>query len=267
LLGTKAARDLNAHDLAAVIAEWRRHGYAKGTLYQMRGVLRRAVRYFEHQCGTQPGTSDLIERVAVPPIRTVTATDEERHKLLTAAPDYLRLFTLLCADLGMRKTTALRFQLDTYDKTAKQITFTTKGGVQQTLPVTRELADFFASLPEWLPTAEPLIAMLRLPHVRRGLWQRHGQGKQPYHYVQKEWNTLKRVAGVRMELRIHDLRRSGAEGIYRVTKDVRAVQAFLGHQSVATTARYLGQVVSADQLREPIAAAAALKDKARKQQE
>jgi integrase len=83
-------------------------------------------------------------------------------------------------------------------------------------------------------------------------------------YLYRQWHRLIKLAGVREILRPHDFRRSAAEAVYAVTKDVRIAQALLGHQSIATTASYLGNRTTAADLAPVLAAAAKQRDELEK---
>jgi hypothetical protein len=107
----------------------------------------------------------------------------------------------------------------------------TKGSVQQTLPVTQEIGLMIQHLPPNSPKDLPIVAIL--------------SGRtQPIRWVSSQFQRLKKLAGVRPELRIHDLRRAAAETAWTVTKDLRAVQALLGHRKLSTTDHYLHNRVS-----------------------
>jgi integrase len=195
------------------------------------------------------GAADLCEavpRYRQPPARLITATPEERETLLAHSTEAMRFFLLLCADLGLRHTTAARLTLAAYRPELDAISFVTKGGVHQTLPLTDELRPYFARLRKAkADTTKPIINVLRA-HLPR-----HEQpADQPN--MREQWRKLKAKCGIRKELRVHDLRRTAAEAIYTVTHDVRAVQAFLGHKSPVTTARYLADRTTLDDLRQAV---------------
>ena len=59
------------------------------------------------------------------------------------------------------------------------------------------------------------------------------------HTLAQQWKRLRKKAGVSQELWFHDLRRTSAVALYALTKDLTAVEAFLGHASLASTCGYL----------------------------
>ena len=83
------------------------------------------------------------------------------------------------------------------------------------------------------------------------LLRKHRPGNQPGPAPRftKQWKALKKRAGIRAELRIHDLRRTLAEDVWNATHDLRAVQAQLGHRSPTTTARYLADRITLQDLK------------------
>lgn len=194
--------------------------------------LRRFILWCEQVAGAQPTLHQQVPKFRQPAPRPVVATDEERELLLAAAPPALRFFLLLCSELGLRHRTAARISRSNFDPLTRSLTFLTKGNVQQTLPLTDELIAIIASLPPLADPHAPVVNLLRSTN-------RTGKQPGPSPRFTKQWAALKRRCGVRAELRIHDLRRTVAEDTWAATKDIRAVQAVLGHSSPTTTARYL----------------------------
>jgi integrase len=68
-------------------------------------------------------------------------------------------------------------------------------------------------------------------------WLNPNTGK-PYTTVKRSWATLKRLAKVNPDIRIHDLRHTMAVNIILTTGSVKAAQQLLGHRSLKTTMRY-----------------------------
>lgn len=198
------------------------------------------MRWLERIAGAPPTLSDAVPRVHQPQPRTTIATDVDRRTLLAAATPALRFFLLLCADLGLRHRTAARISLSNYNPHLRALSFTTKGNVRQTLPVTTEIADIIEGLPKNSDRYAPIVNLLRP-------W-RPGHIPGPSPRFTKQWKTLKRKTNTRPELRIHDLRRTLAEDVWTATHDIRAVQAQLGHRSPTTTARYLADRIGLQDL-------------------
>ena len=132
------------------------------------------------------------------------------------------------------------------------MSFYTKGNVHQTLPVTPEIAAAFAALPAGANPNTPVVNILRagnLPGNRPG----------PRPRFTKQWKALKQRTGIRPELRVHDLRRTVAEDVWQATHDLRAVQHQLGHRSITTTAKYLAQNLTAEELNQTLIKVAQLR--------
>jgi integrase len=205
-------------------------------VHQYVKTLRAFLLWNERFANGQRGLRESIRRTFLPLPRTIFATDEERQRLLTLARPGMRFFILLCADLGLRHKTALSITPSHYNPTDKALTFVTKGGVQQTMPVTPEIALTLEFLPL---TASKQLSVVSILNRR----------DTPTPYLCQQWTALKKAAGVRPELHIHDLRRAAAEAAWTTTKDLRSVQAILGHSSIATTSRYLHNRTQPDKLR------------------
>lgn len=168
--------------------------------------------------------------------RNVTATDEEKAKILSAAPPHVLLWMLLCSDLAIRSGTAARLTPDNYDRKSRTLRFTTKLGEKLTLPVTNEIAALFATCDH--DRAESYVRQLQ----RR--WQPKGSpplqdGADPVSTLGRTYRILLRSLGITRKLTPHDFRRTTAVKLYSQTHDARDVQSLLGHRSLASTIWYL----------------------------
>lgn len=138
----------------------------------------------------------------------------------------MKCWLLLCSDLALRSSTAARIAPEHYSEKDRTITFETKFGTKQTLPVTRELQAIFATVGGEKP-AQPYVAQLsRLGRIT----SRH---------LRIEFQRLRKEAGIARRIVPHDLRRTTAVRTLDVTGDLRTVQALLGHRELATTLYYL----------------------------
>ncbi len=235
-LGTKATADLTPNDVAAVLAAWQ--SKAQHTRWNYTKAL---ARFLRHIKAPEEITSE-VPKVRQPSPRLVIATDAEREGLLAAATPRLRFFLLLCADLGLRHRTATRIALSNYDSATRSLSFTTKGNAHQTLPATREIADTIEALiRDGADTDKPIVTLLRPP-------KQPGHPPGPNPRFAKAFDKLKTQLRIRRELHIHDLRRTAAEDVWEATKDLRLVQAQLGHRSPITTVRYLANRINLKEL-------------------
>jgi integrase len=67
------------------------------------------------------------------------------------------------------------------------------------------------------------------------------------HELRKELRELRAKLGIDKRIILHDLRRTAAVELYRRTRDIRVVQAFLGHRSLQSTIWYLdNEIVQID---------------------
>lgn len=221
---------------------WKQSSFAQHTRSTYSKCLCRFVRWLERVAGAPATVSDAVPRIHQPQPRTTIATDEERRQILEAASPALRFFLLLCADLGLRHRTAASISISNYNPDLRALSFYTKGHVHQTLPVTAQIAGAIEALPRDADRLAPIVNLLRgknRPGTRPGQKPR----------FTKQWKALKKRAGIRPDLRIHDLRRTLAEDVWNATHDLRAVQAQLGHRSPTTTARYLADRITLQDLK------------------
>lgn len=235
-LGSKDTADLTQKDVATILATWQTK--SQHTRWNYTKALSRFLRHIK----APEEVISEIPKVRQPSPRLVIATDDEREGLLAAATPRLRFFLLLCADLGLRHRTATRITLSNYDRVSRSISFTTKGNAHQTLPATREIADTIETLIRaGRDPHTPIVTLLR-PKVQPG----HPPGPNPR--FAKAFDKLKTQLRIRRELHIHDLRRTAAEDVWEATKDLRLVQAQLGHRSPITTVRYLANRINLKEL-------------------
>jgi len=181
-----------------------------------------------------PRLDHLVEKYPGLRPRNVTATDEERADLIAAAPPYLRLWISLCADLAIRSTTAALLGPENYNPARRELRFRTKCGERLTLPVTEAVR----VLIDQCQMSDPM------PFVHQ-LWLReHHYGPRPKVLLdagslRHKFLELRRSIGITRKLTLHDLRRTTAVAMYRYTRNIRSVQALLGHRNMQSTIWYL----------------------------
>jgi len=167
--------------------------------------------------------------------RPNTATDEQIRKLLSAAPAHLKLFILLCWQCALRFSEAMSITPRFYDIDRKCFSVVVKGDKRRNLPAPPEVAAMIESTLQGDPD-DSCIAILRGRHTLKGPAMRIA------------WRRLCQRCEVH-DINPHDLRRTTATRLYEATKDIRAVQDYLGHSALVSTLRYLAPLKE-EQLRE-----------------
>jgi len=148
----------------------------------------------------------------------------------------MRLFILLCSDLGIRSGTAVSIAPQHYDQAENTIRFTTKKAARVALPVTDQLKAIFDTCD--LTNPLPFLTQVRFKTRARSARQLENSEISATR-MRKEFKALKDSLGIERKFIPHDLRRSSAVKLYKLTHDLRAVQAFLGHSSLQSTIWYL----------------------------
>lgn len=196
----------------------------------MRWLLRRLV---DH--GAAGELVSTVLSVNHPRPRNITSTGDERERILAAAPPHLLCWLLLCSDLAIRSGTAARLCPEDYDSQRRELIFTTKYQARQRMPVTAALA---AMLGTCKLSGVPFVA--QLPRAAGGHRQPlHSLGRMGVDSLRKLFCNLRKKLGIRRKLTAHDLRRTTAMRVYDATRDVRLVQALLGHGDMNSTIWYL----------------------------
>jgi integrase len=182
-----------------------------------------------------PSLAAEVVTVARPRPRNITARDTERQQILAAAPPHLRCWLMLCSDLAIRSGTAARLTPESYDAARRELTFTTKYQARQRLPVTAELAELLDRCHE---PGVPFVA--QLPRAKATHRQPlHALGHMDAASLRKLFGNLRKKLGITRKLTAHDLRRTTATRVYDATRDIRLVQAILGHGDLGSTIWYL----------------------------
>jgi integrase len=149
----------------------------------------------------------------------------------------VRCWLLLCSDLAIRSGTAARLSPDNYDRERKVLTFTTKYGAAQTLPVTHELS---LLLDQAIISGRPFVAQL----PRRQVSATRAQTTMGTRALYGQFHKILKRCKITRAIRPHDLRRTTVRRVYRESRDLLLAQALLGHSSLNSTLWYLqGEIV------------------------
>lgn len=160
-----------------------------------------------------------------PKPRSIAPTPDELRRLKSVAQPWERAWIILQAECGLRISEAFAAAEANHNRDDRTITIVAKGGKPRVIPTTDELEALFAIAPE-ADASTPLIDRLRGKPIKpQGRWD--------------HWKKFLARAGVREELNPHDLRRSAALRLYEQSRDLRAVQRMLGHDSLTSTLQYL----------------------------
>jgi integrase len=217
-----------------VTTAWERR-YCHVTRVNRHGALRRILRWLWEEHGA-PKLDTYVPRLTGTRPRNVTADRASIDRILTAARPDMRLWLLLCSDLGIRSGTALRLAPDNYNQRAGTLSFTTKKAAALTLPVTADVAEYLDSCD--LTSPQPFVTQLRVRAVgNMGRPRRNREVNS--HNMRQEYATLRRSLGITKRITPHDLRRTTAVAVYKHTRDLHIVQSFLGHRNMQATIWYL----------------------------
>jgi integrase len=148
----------------------------------------------------------------------------------------MRLWILLCSDLAIRSGTAAGLGGKHYDHETRTLRFTTKCGARMALPVTAEIEQAIARCD--LHSTVPFVRQLWTPgrqRGRRGVTKAIDTGETPRMTLRR----LLKQAGITRRITAHDMRRATAVAVLDHTKDIREVQAVLGHTNLKSTLHYL----------------------------
>jgi integrase/recombinase XerD len=205
--------------------------YAPSTTWQYVCYLRMLA----HAIGDAAGLQNLhrqIPRVKMPRPRTEILRPAEVSALFAHADPWMRVFLTLCTALGLRHSEALDVRPAGFNAEKHTVSFLAKGGDRQSMPTTEEVEALFTNAPPGHDVMTPLVEIYKGAAVNRNsTWW--------------AWHKLKKKAGVRDNITPHDLRRTLAVTGYELTHDLRFVWQILRHRDLATTARYLEHVDTA----------------------
>jgi integrase len=222
--GSKRPCDLAAHDVPRIAGGFRH--LADSTRYERHSELRHVLRLLAEEYGAKGGLHRHVPRVQPPAPRNVTVTQGQRDMIMNAAGVGMRCWLLFCSDLAIRSGTAVKLSPSNYNAEAQTISFRTKCGAGQTLPVTEELRELLECATECEPLT-PYVQFFR---------KRHGAGVVT---LRTAFKKMLKDLGLKKHIVPHDLRRTTAVRTLEVTQDLRLVQALLGHKKMNSTFHYL----------------------------
>lgn len=226
-----------------VISDWQKRKLSQATIATRRKYIRQILRWLEAE-GAPRNIEQTLTKVRQPRPRAVIASPEEIERLILAARPWMRVWLAITAGHGLRFAEARRLCAANFNASNGTITYRTKGESTNSLPANEDLKRFFRVAPPCDDPNKPLIEIY-FDQERPSIIAEKSDVGRPIgevlqrDYIYKCWFKLKKLAGVNMELRPHDLRRTLAVRTYDLTHDLRTVQQLLGHSNMQTTTTYL----------------------------
>lgn len=168
-----------------------------------------------------------------PKERVRSLTDAEQAALLEALRDDLKPFIAFAIGTGARLSTIIRLRWSDVDLASGRATLAeVKGGGSHSIPLTPELVALIANQPKVGPYVFTYVCQQSRGKRRKG---------ERYPLTPTGWRRAWAAALAAAEIedfRFHDLRHTAATQLLRATGNIKLVQRLLGHQNIATTARY-----------------------------
>jgi integrase len=230
-----------AQDGNAIVLAWKEK-YARNTVHHLRALLANLLRTL---ClfGAPETAARLLMRAPGYQPRQTIFTHDEIAAVMAAAPPWLSFLIHVCYTLALRSGDAVNLCPANYDRATKTIrNLKTKGNRALTLPVTDpaliEVLERIGPEDSTVPYAQ-LIREITPKNPNGGNHRPDWRETFCAETAQNAWNTARRKAAIRPELRMHDLRRTRATELYVKTLDIILCQKILGHASVSTTAFYI----------------------------
>jgi integrase len=236
--------DLTDPDLISAYVAMRRAGVSDASVNRevelLRRVVRRAATVWKRQTGPMPDWSQLLLAEPAGRIRELGAAEEAelfkhlRHDL--HAPVRFAIMT------GLRLSAILSLTWHQVDWDAGRIMVRLKsrqpGGRPHVLPITRPMRALLQGL-----RGQHQIHCFTYVCAKSRAQRRKGE-RYPFsrNGWRKDWAAALKAAKIE-DFRFHDLRHTAASRIVRVS-NLKAGQEFLGHATIASTARYAHVTIS-----------------------
>ncbi len=232
--GDRPIRNMGRADIERWM-ETRRH-LAKGTLRNDVNTLRGFLTWLQREKHIARHPMVDIRTPKVPRSVPRALTDAEVRRLWDVLPDLrARAIVVLLLGLGLRRAEALGLEVGDWDRRTQTVTVTGKGGHMRQLPVLPGQAEHIDRyLDSMGVTAGPMIRTEDGSRSISNCW---------LGMLVAQWMRDADVKHRPLDGKAaHALRHTAASDIADVETDLRVVQQFLGHQSLATTQVYLRRI-------------------------
>ncbi len=223
------ARDVTGEDIKKFLAWRKSKGCDPGTtLYTDRVILHN----FFGKLGIDNPVKD-VPRLPKFRKRPVAYTDEELKKFFGVCDDWERAFFSLALATGLRRGELQTLHWSDLDLTHRrahvrakpQYGFLPKDWEERTVPFSKEVAEILRKHPH-APNC-PLVFPSPKSHLN-------------YRFLHERCKEIAKGAGLnKAEWHLHRFRDTAATRWLRAGIDVRTLQTWLGHESLATTQKYL----------------------------
>lgn len=234
MYGARPVKNIGRRDVERWI-ESRQH-LAKGTLRNDVNTLRGFLTWLQREKHIARHPMLDIKTPKVPRSVPRALTDAEVRRFWAGLPDLrARAIVILMLGLGLRRAEVLGLQVGDWDRRSMVITVTGKGGHQRQLPLLPVQAGHLDRYLDSIGvTAGPMIRTVDGTRGISNCW---------LGVLVAQWLRDADVKHRPLDGKAaHALRHTAASDIADIETDLRVVQQFLGHQSLATTQVYLRRI-------------------------
>ena len=232
-LGDEAVADL--------VRRLRLNGKAPGTINRhlatLSAVCRRATSVWRQDVGMWEAR---LHRQREPKGREVFLEHHQAQQLIEEIVPHARGPVLLDLLTGLRRGNVLRLRWEETSLDLGRLVLRTKGDRRHSVPLVPEaVAPLSRVQPDaalrqgWVWVYGTPSADCRCPHCANP-----GNVGQPIRSIRTAFSSAAAKLGLSQRLRFHDLRHTVASWLLAESGDLQAVREVLGHQDIATTARY-----------------------------
>lgn len=222
--------------VAAMVAQRRGEGVSNATVNRtatvpLRGILTRAKKTWKVPVGEIDWSRHLLKE---PKERVREASQDEERRLLKAMRGDYEPAVRFALLTGCRRMEIVDLAWSRIDFFGRTFTVTGKGDKTRVLPMTNAVHALLWALKDHHPTAVfTYVARRTNPDLKRTRGTRYPITMEGF---KTAWRRYRDNSGVE-NFRFHDTRHTAATRTLR-TGNMKVVQRMLGHEDIATTAKY-----------------------------